>query len=289
MTYQVHPEADRFPMLSDERLAEFAEDIRTNGLHRPVTLWNGTVLDGRNRLKACELAGVEPRFDEFHGDEVAATRFVYSVNLQSRDLSTTQRATLVAQREKAVEAARQRGAANQGERTDLSADRHKSIEPFDATTELAKEAGVSRRTMARTLRVQKEDPETFKQMAAGKVSVTAADSAITHRKRVRRNEHKLAAEARKFMEEERAHRAAEVAARKARGEQPTGYMSAADANRQIDEALHPDTPAGNAARKAEKLLLQAMSENGPAAVAFFEKARDLFREHDLNLMVSGNE
>jgi hypothetical protein len=42
-----------------------ADDIRQNGLVEPVALLDGLVLDGRNRLRACEIAGVEPRFVEW--------------------------------------------------------------------------------------------------------------------------------------------------------------------------------------------------------------------------------
>jgi hypothetical protein len=59
---EVHPLANIFPMLSDEALADLAEDIKANGQRVPILLdQEGRLLDGRNRLKACELAGVEPK------------------------------------------------------------------------------------------------------------------------------------------------------------------------------------------------------------------------------------
>jgi ParB-like chromosome segregation protein Spo0J len=48
-----------FPMLADDELEELAADIK-GLLQRIVLDAEGRVLDGRNRLAACEIAGVEP-------------------------------------------------------------------------------------------------------------------------------------------------------------------------------------------------------------------------------------
>jgi ParB family chromosome partitioning protein len=44
----------------------------------PVVRYQGKILDGRNRLLACERAGVEPRFEDFEGDDAAALALVIS-------------------------------------------------------------------------------------------------------------------------------------------------------------------------------------------------------------------
>lgn len=91
-TGEVHPFADRFPMLDDESLKALAEDIATNGQLHPIVLdSNGVLIDGRNRLRACEIAGVEPEFVVFDGDPVA---FIIGQNLQRRDLSQDRKAHL---------------------------------------------------------------------------------------------------------------------------------------------------------------------------------------------------
>lgn len=85
MSYDVHPVADLFPMLADDELAELAEDIKTRGLLQPIVLDpDGRVLDGRNRLAACELAGVEPEFTTYEGDDPAG--FAFAVNVARRHL-----------------------------------------------------------------------------------------------------------------------------------------------------------------------------------------------------------
>jgi ParB-like chromosome segregation protein Spo0J len=61
MTRPVHPIADLFPMMTDEELADLAADIKANGLLHPIVVdKEGALIDGRNRARACEIAGVEP-------------------------------------------------------------------------------------------------------------------------------------------------------------------------------------------------------------------------------------
>jgi len=112
VTYPVHPAATLFPMMDAEALAALADDIREHGQREPVILFHGAVLDGRNRLRACELAGVEPRFESRDdiGDSPAA--FVLSLNLLRRHLDESQRAMVGARAKPLFEAeasARQRG------------------------------------------------------------------------------------------------------------------------------------------------------------------------------------
>jgi ParB-like chromosome segregation protein Spo0J len=64
----VHPIADLFPMMTDEELANLAADIKANGLIHPLVVdKNGLLIDGRNRDKACQLAGIEPTTVLFEG------------------------------------------------------------------------------------------------------------------------------------------------------------------------------------------------------------------------------
>lgn len=83
-----HEAADLFPMLGEEELGKLAADIEINGLRNPIVLYRGEILDGRNRLKACELVDVEPRFEEYEGADPVA--FVISTNLHRRHLSPAQ-------------------------------------------------------------------------------------------------------------------------------------------------------------------------------------------------------
>lgn len=91
---EFHPLSDVFPLMIDSELSELAEDIRENGLHESIILYEDRILDGRNRYIACELAGVEPKFEEYTGDDPLA--FVVSLNLKRRHLNESQRAMVAA-------------------------------------------------------------------------------------------------------------------------------------------------------------------------------------------------
>jgi hypothetical protein len=92
----VHPLAASFPMLEGEELDALVEDIRTNGLLHPIVRYQptGELLDGRNRLKACELAGVEPRFTTTEQDPLD---YIRSANITRRNLTKSQWAAYYAE------------------------------------------------------------------------------------------------------------------------------------------------------------------------------------------------
>jgi hypothetical protein len=91
----IHPAATLFPLMEGAELEQLVTDIRANGLREEIVLHQGLILDGRNRLRACELAGVKPRFIEWdgHGSPMA---FVFSRNLHRRHLDESQRAIIAA-------------------------------------------------------------------------------------------------------------------------------------------------------------------------------------------------
>ena len=94
--YRVHPAAAVFPIMSGREFDELVEDVRANGLRDPVVVSGDHLIDGRNRVRACAVAGVVPEVRELErGTDVAS--WVMSVNLHRRHLDASQRA-LVASR-----------------------------------------------------------------------------------------------------------------------------------------------------------------------------------------------
>jgi ParB-like chromosome segregation protein Spo0J len=91
--YEFHSFADLFPMLDEKALAELAADIKAESQREPIFLWQGKIIDGRNRYRACKIAGVEPIIKriEFPGGEAEALGFVASRNLKRRHMNVPQR------------------------------------------------------------------------------------------------------------------------------------------------------------------------------------------------------
>jgi ParB-like nuclease domain len=82
-------------MMTDEELADLAADIKANGLIHPIVVdKDGLVIDGRNRARACEIAGIEPATVLFEGDDRRA--YVIAANIARRHMSKGQQAMAVA-------------------------------------------------------------------------------------------------------------------------------------------------------------------------------------------------
>jgi hypothetical protein len=92
---KVHPLADLFPLLAPDDLQALADDINEHGLINPIVVGpDGTLIDGRNRLKACEMAGVAPVFELL--EDVDTEAFIWSVNAKRRQMTKSQVAMVAA-------------------------------------------------------------------------------------------------------------------------------------------------------------------------------------------------
>jgi N6-adenosine-specific RNA methylase IME4/ParB-like chromosome segregation protein Spo0J len=170
----IHEWCSMFPAYEEPELRKLADDILANGLLEPIVLFEGKVLDGRNRLAACRRSGVDPRFVEFDGPDALA--FVVAKNLHRRHLTESQRAMLGARLEGLREAARQRQEASR-----IGAGGQRSAAPAAPSRKASEDAaaivGASARLVEYAGKVQREGtPELVAAVDAGKVQVfTAAD------------------------------------------------------------------------------------------------------------------
>lgn len=85
-----HKYADLFPAISGSEFEEFKKDIIQNGLRESIWLYEGKILDGRNRYRACVETDTQPIFRHYLGNDPLG--FVVSLNLKRRHLDTAQRA-----------------------------------------------------------------------------------------------------------------------------------------------------------------------------------------------------
>ncbi len=95
MNIAFHPLANIFPLLDGAEFDLLAADIKARGLRQVVTLFEGLVLDGRNRARACEVAGVDCRYETLP-DDIDPVGFVISMNVPRRHLTDGQRAYVAA-------------------------------------------------------------------------------------------------------------------------------------------------------------------------------------------------
>jgi hypothetical protein len=93
---KAHEAAEAYRMMTEDELAELAASIKANGLRDPITVriigkerW---IVDGRNRQKACEIAGVAPEYEEIEFPNADALRaFVLDRN-ERRNITLGQKA-----------------------------------------------------------------------------------------------------------------------------------------------------------------------------------------------------
>jgi hypothetical protein len=80
--------------MSADDFAALVEDIKANGQREPVMVYEGMVLDGWHRYRACLQIGVKPQQFNFPADKDPVS-FVLSHNLHRRHLTPSQRAAAV--------------------------------------------------------------------------------------------------------------------------------------------------------------------------------------------------
>jgi hypothetical protein len=149
-----HPFANIFPMLGEDRLHELAQDIKDHGLLESIVRHEGQILDGRGRFKACNMAGYQPEFQDYVGNDPLG--YVVSRNLRRRHLTESQRAMV------AAKVADLKRGANQ----------HSEGLPIGRTAHLL---NVGERTVARAKEVMNRGvPELVSAVERGQVAVSAA-------------------------------------------------------------------------------------------------------------------
>lgn len=113
---KIHPLSEIFPLIEGAEFDALVEDIRVNKLREPITTYQKQILDGRNRFRACQIAKVKPRFEEYKGNDPRG--FVISLNLCRRHLNESQRG-MAAKRLETITHGGDRKSENQDENSHL--------------------------------------------------------------------------------------------------------------------------------------------------------------------------
>lgn len=153
----VHPAADLFPMLDEESLTALENNIKANGQHAPILLWNGVIVDGRNRYAACARARIKPKIKEASfADDAECVRYIISTNIHRRHLTESQRAAI------AAELANLNPGNQSGKLAGLT------------QAEAAEQMQVSERSVRAAKAVQRDAPDLAAKVKAGEIKVSKA-------------------------------------------------------------------------------------------------------------------
>jgi N6-adenosine-specific RNA methylase IME4 len=156
-----HPLSELFPLMQGREFDELVADIKANGLREPIWTYDGQILDGRNRWRACETGQVAHRpMREYAGNDPVS--FVVSLNLHRRHLDESQRQIVAAK------------IANATHGGDRRSDQAASL-PVVTQAAAAGLLNVSERGV-RTARqvIDRGTPELVTAVESGRVSVSAA-------------------------------------------------------------------------------------------------------------------
>lgn len=175
---KIHPAAEIFPMLSDVEIRDLAKDISERGLQNHIITHEGQLLDGRNRLAACILAGIEPKSMEYGGDSPVG--FVISANLRRRQLDPSQRAAVAVEIEPMfAKEAKERKVLNGGDRKSEVANLRPPVKnQGKASEQAAAVVSVSPRMVQEAKAIKKSNPEAFERIKSGAVTVHEAKKEI---------------------------------------------------------------------------------------------------------------
>jgi hypothetical protein len=173
VTYPVHPAADLFPMMAQVELQALGADIARNGQRFPILLWNGTLVDGRNRMAACREVGITPSVETVDfNSEAECIRFIISNNIHRRHLTAKDR----------LDIAERLAAMKPGD------NQHTEVAPNGATkvlplADVAKQMDVSERQIQRLRYVKENAPDLAAKVKAGELKVSKAASMAKERSR----------------------------------------------------------------------------------------------------------
>jgi N6-adenosine-specific RNA methylase IME4 len=206
-----HEVANIFPLMTGAEYDALKADIAEHGLREPIWLHpDGSIIDGRNRHRACVELGIEPNFETWNGNG-SLVAFVVSLNLHRRHLDAGQRAMIGLRvkgeiaKEIAIEKADKGRAAIEkrwyGPNTEdtgglLFEDSDRENIGFvqmdktyiqdadrDARSEAATVMSVSSGTMARAEQVAKHAPELAAKVASGEMKLNAAYREVQHQQK----------------------------------------------------------------------------------------------------------
>ena len=99
---KIYPAAECVRLMDPDELASLAASIDAHGQRDPIILGrvNGAasemLVDGRNRLRACEIAGIEPRFEVMQFEDDEAVKAFVADKSEHRNITKGQKAMRIA-------------------------------------------------------------------------------------------------------------------------------------------------------------------------------------------------
>ncbi len=151
--YEFHETANAFPYISGDSFESLKEDIRINGILESIVLYDGKIIDGRNRYRIAKELGLEDiPFKNYEGDDPVG--FVQSMNLHRRQLSPSQKAAAAAFL------------------ADFRQGKHDDEDEYQSQEAIAKMLGISKRMVVEATSLKKNgDTDLIERVRTGEISL----------------------------------------------------------------------------------------------------------------------
>jgi N6-adenosine-specific RNA methylase IME4 len=179
MEYKKH-RFNIYPEMQAEEFERLRTNIFVNGydLKQPIWLFEGEIIDGWNRYRACQALGFTPVTRDFEGSELDAMQFVVRTN-DRRDLSSSQRAAIAIDAEELVAALKEEAAKRYAETVGRPRKESPELIPEiipreqrEARTQLAETFGTNARYVSDAAKIKAENPAAFAAIKAGEKTIT---------------------------------------------------------------------------------------------------------------------
>jgi len=175
-----------FPEAKPEDYSRLIDDIQANGYDQdqPVIIYQGAILDGWNRNKACVELMIKPPTKQFIGSDLEAVRFVMRTN-KRRNLNSGQWATIAVEAEDIMGAISEQVEAEGRKKMSEAKQPGQKIVPVeqdkhaDKTATKAADIFQTNRTyINQATKIKKASPEVFAKVKAGTMTMQDANKAV---------------------------------------------------------------------------------------------------------------
>lgn len=172
-----------FPEAKPEDYSRLIDDIQANGYDQdqPVITYQGAILDGWNRNKACVELMIKPPTKEFVGSDFEALQLVMRTN-KRRNLNSGQWATIAVEAEEVMGAIKEEAKARQVRKPSDSVRQiiaeHPNPDDQKTATKAAEIFGTNRTYINQATKIKKASPEVFAKVKAGTMTMQDANKAV---------------------------------------------------------------------------------------------------------------
>lgn len=190
---EIHPLAHLIPFPTDEERAGLREDIRLNGVHEKLVLFEGKILDGRTRQGICIELGIRPKYKQLpHG--VDPRKYVISMGIRRRHLTSSQIAAFGVM-ELLPDIETEAKERQKKRAKDYGMEQIPDLVQGTASEVLAEFLKVSEKYIRDAKKIKETSPELFEKILSGSLTITAAKKqlkpSIIKKRKVRKPFEKL--------------------------------------------------------------------------------------------------